>query len=461
MATARIRAARLFLAGTLALLLGGAFNLVGASATAGPAPASPPLSDYVLYGQHGVWLGVGTVINGLVGAEDGNLCCTGTGANPDRSIGLNGSAQINGDARGGENIYLGTNASITGTLIRTNSSTLNLNGGASVGSDTHYDTVDFPTFPGPTALTCPTGGPNQGSGSNGQTLNLTAGTYGTITTGGTSTINLTTAGDYYFQSVDTGNSVNWNILATPVHVYVCDDMNLGSGADVLPTSLDPGDVSWEVQSTDKHNAFVAGGSSDWIGDVFAPNGGIHLGSGGGVASFSGRLWAQLIDMEHGVDGTGPEPTPTPTPSATPTESPTPSPSATPTESPTATPSATPSATPTDSPTATPSATPSATPTDSPTATPSATPSATPTDSPTATPSATPTGSPTPSPTPTLPDTGGTPTPTPTLPDTAGGLNGSASPADPAGNAFLLLLIGSVAGLLFMFLPRKKEEPPLR
>jgi hypothetical protein len=49
-----------------------------------------------------------------------------------------------------------------------------------------------------------------------------------------------------------------------------------------------------------------------------------------------------------------------------------------------------------------------------------------------------------------------PTPTPALPDTACGLNGAASPADPTGTAFLLLLIGSVAGLLF-YVPAAQER----
>jgi hypothetical protein len=51
------------------------------------------------------------------------------------------------------------------------------------------------------------------------------------------------------------------------------------------------------------------------------------------------------------------------------------------------------------------------------------------------------------------------TPTPTLPDTAVPVTNSAPPADPVGNAFLLLLVGSVAALMFMFLPRKRESRP--
>jgi hypothetical protein len=33
------------------------------------------------------------------------------------------------------------------------------------------------------------------------------------------------------------------------------------------------------------------------------------------------------------------------------------------------------------------------------------------------------------------------------------------PADPIGSAFLLLLVGSIAGLMFLSLPRKREERP--
>ena len=105
--------------------------------------------------------------------------------------------------------------------------------------------------------------------------------------------------------------------------------------------------------------------------------------------------------------------------------------------------------------------PTATPTNAPTATPSNAPTEAPTATPTNAPTATPTNAPTatPSPTPTLPNTGPTPTPTPTLPDTSGPVSSTATPTDPTGNAFLLLLVGSMAGLVFMFLPRKKEDLP--
>src|SRR5262249_46775611 len=95
-------------------------------------------------------------------------------------------------------------------------------------------------------------------------------------------------------------------LVAGVNVFVCDDMNLGGGNDVKPTSLTASQVSWEVHSTDTHNAFVCGGGCDWIGDIFAPAGGIHLGSGGSAARFKGPLFAQFVDLEHGVIGVPPQ-----------------------------------------------------------------------------------------------------------------------------------------------------------
>ncbi len=161
----------------------------------------------------------------------------------------------------------------------------------------------------------------------------------------------------------------------------------------------------------------------------------------------------------------PSDTPSPTPSDTPSPTPSDTPSPTPSDTPSPTPSDTPSPTPSDTPSPTPSDTPSPTPSDTPSPTPSDTPTPTlPQDTPTPTPTETPTPTlpqdtptPTPTPTPTLPDTGGTPTPTPTLPNTSGPDLGSQTPADPTSNAFLLLLVASVAGLMFMFLPKKQEQ----
>src|SRR5262245_13491966 len=95
--------------GALALLL------VTAIAATLPAPAAwavgPPLSDYVMYGDNGVVLGVGSVVTGLVGARTNN-------ATTGFAIRENGLAQIAGSARSGADVSLGKNTAITGTLTR-------------------------------------------------------------------------------------------------------------------------------------------------------------------------------------------------------------------------------------------------------------------------------------------------------------------------------------------------------
>ncbi len=146
-----------------------------------------------------------------------------------------------------------------------------------------------------------------------------------------------------------------------------------------------------------------------------------------VRNTSGAWFADALTGEMNIT-VGPWATDTPSPSESPTASPTSA--------------ATASATPTQEATASPTA--------------AATASATPTQEATASP----TSAATASATPTLPDTGGTPTPTPTLPDTSGPLGRGLLPADPSGSLFLLILIGSVAGLAFMLLPRRRNSRPV-
>jgi hypothetical protein len=99
---------------------------------------------------------------------------------------------------------------------------------------------------------------------------------------------------------------NSTITVSPnTRLFVCGNVNYG-GLDILPDTLDPTKFQIYGFGTDPHNAFRAGGGSDLIGDIFTPNGGIHLGSGGSTASFKGHLWAGgQVDIEHGVNGSTP------------------------------------------------------------------------------------------------------------------------------------------------------------
>jgi hypothetical protein len=281
----------------MALVLRG-MGSVAAGYTPGPAPASLPVGYYALYGVHGVFIGVGSTINGLVGAEDGTLSPNGVYNADGKAIYLNGSAGIVGDARSGGNVGLANGVQITGTLIRPASTALTMGAGSGVGSDDTYDTVSFPGLPAATALTCPTGGTGY-SGPNGQSLTLTPGTYGSLDYGGAFSLTLNGAGDYYFDSIATGNGATITAGAG-TRVFVCGNAQFG-GLDTLV----PGDFYFEAQGSDGHNALKAGGGSDLVGHYFVPKGGIHLGSGGSPASFTGTLHALFVDIEHGVDGNGP------------------------------------------------------------------------------------------------------------------------------------------------------------
>jgi len=261
--------------------------------TAAPAQAvGPPLSDYVVYGENGVVIGIASTITGLVGAHHNNSV---TG----KAIKVNGLGEIDGDARSGGDVRLLNNAAITGTLTRAVGTTLTLGSGASVNTDVVAD-PELPAFPPPTSITCPTGGLDH-SGSNGQSLTLGPGSYGALSFGSLFTLTLTAAGDYFFDSIKTASGARINAVPG-IHVFVCGAATFGS-VKVLPASLTGGDITFEVQSTAVENAFMAGGGSAWIGEVFAPNGGIHIGSGGTVSSFVGSLHGlTVVDIEHGVDG---------------------------------------------------------------------------------------------------------------------------------------------------------------
>jgi len=265
------------------------------------AAAGPPLSQYVIFGTDGVTIGVGSTIVGLVGDVNNNPV-------NNQAIRMNGGARIVGDpsksivgdARSGGNVRLDNNALIEGTLTRAPGTTLSLAASAAVGADVVAN-PELPSLPTPTLIPggCPIAAPDK-TGGNGASQTPAPGSMnGNWSFGGNFTLNFAAPGNYYFNSISGGSGSVINAVPD-VHVFVCNTVTFGS-VTVGPATLTNADFTLEAQGTDDHNTVRAGGGTTWIGDIFTPNGGIHIGSGGSTASVLGHLWAGgQVDIEHGV-----------------------------------------------------------------------------------------------------------------------------------------------------------------
>ncbi|HKF42783.1 MAG TPA: hypothetical protein VKG01_06775 [Thermoanaerobaculia bacterium] len=270
-------------------------GILGSVLAAGTAlAAGPPIDDYIVYGENGVKIGVGSTVTGLVGARN-NWFQSGNTA-----VRLNGTASVQGDVRSGGNVSLGNGGSVTGIVYHAVGTTLTVPPTASVGGEVVGDPL-LPSLPAAAVLTCPTGGANY-SGANSQSLSLSnASPIGDVTYGAGFTVTLTSSGNYFFNSISTANGAKLVVQSPPVHIYVCQGANFGS-VETLPTSLSNTDVKLEAHGTG--DAFSGNGGSNWIGDVYTPNGSIHFGGSGCCTFFNGRFWAgQQVDIEHGVTGT--------------------------------------------------------------------------------------------------------------------------------------------------------------
>jgi hypothetical protein len=257
------------------------------------AAAGPLLGEYTIYGENGVVIGFDSDIVGLVGARNNDPAAGNT------AVRLNGKATVDGDVRSGGNVNLQNQASISGTVFRPAGTTLVLNSGSSVGTDAFPVDPMLPTLPGSTAFACPTGGAPL-SGGNNQALPLGPGSYGALNFGGGFDLTLTAAGDYFFDSINAGNGSTLTVTQPGTRVFVCGSARWGS-VNVTTAGNTPCDFYLETNASGD-NAFLAGGNSNWVGDVFAPNGEIHIGSGGSVGSFIGRLFSNVVDIEHAIAG---------------------------------------------------------------------------------------------------------------------------------------------------------------
>jgi hypothetical protein len=272
--------------------------VVGLAALMPASAVAVPIADFILYGENGVQIGSGSIINGLVGARTNDPVA---GA----AIKLNGGGTtVNGDARSGGDVNLQNNAHITGTLFRAIGTSLTLGAGATVGADSVVADPGLPTLPAPAVFGCPTGGANFIVPANNQSLTVAPGNHGTIQTGANFTLTFNGAGNYFFDSITAASGAKIVVNAAgPVHVFVCGKVNFSGSVGVDPDTLLNTDFTVEVHGAGD-DAFRAGGGSDWIGDVYAPFGEIHFGGGGCCSFFFGRFWGDRIDIEHAVRGGG-------------------------------------------------------------------------------------------------------------------------------------------------------------
>lgn len=263
---------------------------------AGSAAAGPLLPSCVVYGGTGVAIGVDSRVTGDV--------CAGSN-NPifDFALKLNSHATIDGNAWSGGDVNVGNGAAIVNKLTRSPGTVLKLGSGAVVGSDVIAN-PGLPPIPGPTPITCPTGGPDL-TGGNHETLSLTPGSYGDLKYGAQFVLILVSPGEYRFNSITLATNAVFNVVPG-AKIIVCGNATMDS-VDVHPPTLSPSDFSFEVQGT-SDNAFRARCGSDWIGNVFASRGGIHVGSGDCGSRFSGQLLALgPVRIEHAVTVEGPPP----------------------------------------------------------------------------------------------------------------------------------------------------------
>jgi hypothetical protein len=200
----------LLTAGVAAALATGTVGLIFAAHPAGAAP--PTINDYAVFGTNSVHIGFESTVTGLVGSINNRTNVS----NPSEALHLSGGAHIVGDARIVEDVNLQNQTSISGTL--TYAGTLQQSASGTIGTINHVAdaaAVDLPSGPIPTewpnsAQYCATNHTPDISNANGTTINLTPGTWGDISAGGTTTLNFNGAGDYYLDNLDIGSGITIN-----------------------------------------------------------------------------------------------------------------------------------------------------------------------------------------------------------------------------------------------------------
>jgi hypothetical protein len=268
------------------------------------AEATTNYSDYAVFGEHGVMVGAGSEITGLVGARQDFGASAGCG---DQALCLNGGSDIVGDARIGQDVNIQNSGSCINTLYIAGTRT-----GATPSCLAFTELPDPPTpvdlpaaslasqsqwpAPGP-ATYCATDHTPDLTGDQ----TLTPGSYGDVTGTTGKTLTFNGAGNYLLDRLDYDGGFTIQINTPGVKLFVCEDVKLTGLGSVQDITL-PGDFYTEVYGNGiaaGANAFDAEGF-DWIGNVLVPSRGFQLGTSGGGATWLGSVWADHVDLEHGV-----------------------------------------------------------------------------------------------------------------------------------------------------------------
>ena len=150
-----------------------------------------------------------------------------------------------------------------------------------------------------------------------QSQTITPGAYGAIKLNGNGTITFSGPGVYIFSSIANGGDINKFVFDFAgndegvFQLYVHGDVRLGKFQAILKNggsasriyaethgngkSCSFGDYAWTMDNSTQVN-------SEWKGTVYAPYGGINIGSNPGYSKIEGALWSRArITIENGVE----------------------------------------------------------------------------------------------------------------------------------------------------------------
>ncbi len=316
------------------------------------------MKDYVLFGGNGSCPGgTGQSVPALPGCAvqlSSSTNIQGGSIGSYRLIKTTGNSTINANIYSGGTIELANSNIVTGrissanspvvpgTILSIGSSTsvsgnIDVNGNIVIGGGTVSGRVTHPngtTYSGPV----PTGGEIIGAPSLIQlppmrsitnfpaapnspdfTSNavITPGAYHDIKLSGNKTITFKGAGVYVFNSINNGNGnqnfiFDFNNNGGVFKIYVHGDVNLGKLSASVINGGNLSDIFTEIHGNgstinSSYSFILDNGSSNssptkWLGTVWAPYGGINIGSGSGSSNITGALWSGTqVNIQSGVN----------------------------------------------------------------------------------------------------------------------------------------------------------------